>query len=451
VDGFDEPTWNDRHPGSVPPLFAIGRDFLRFLQWTQFEKIELSGPRIPEKKGGYVIANHFGRVGDPALLQFLFGSRQDIKIVAWNGIGEGFWVEQAQIILIPNQFEGGSLKGVRETYRRLNELAEYVAQGGVVLIFPEGACSGQRYLKQFQEGIAQLVMTTLQKGANPWIYVAAISYERFLYPRNQSIILRSELYSVGPEMKDLYASSKSQAKAELTQALQERVASMTILSEHPALVVLEDGIGALLRGRHPNVDKRMATVVRECSSVASQLPDDTVQQITDRVRSYLSEADELRIPFGSELIPPEDPRSVRILLELAFLAPVVYFGFFLHGIPLSWAEDRVRSGRTELQWQIEQMLFGWGAAFGRWYRNVFLGTYVMLAFGLFPVAGIWSFADAIPASLIATLLYFGLGLLTVKQYRRINLARLWAFPTKRFAAHVSSAQALYSEIISLRE
>jgi hypothetical protein len=236
----------------------------------------------------------------------------------------------------------------------------------------------------------------------------------------------------------------------LTSELQARVANLAILSSVHGLVEIEDGIGALYRGLYPSSTSRMTSVVDNVSRVAEVLPEDELSQMAATLMGYMRDCDSLRIPFGSELVPPNQPRSLRRLLYLACLGPVVYLGYLLHRIPLNWVEEELGRGKTEAKWQIEQMLFSWARQFGRWYRNVAIGIGVVGIGALFPLVGLAAFPLALLLALTTVVASLSVGLLTLRSYRDVNVARLWAFPTERFAQHVAATQALYQGIESLR-
>jgi hypothetical protein len=432
----------DRGVFFVPALYLV-----RLISWLFFDSfyVSPSTPRVGKKQGALVLATHRFRIWDPLSVLQVLPIRRDIAIIGWIGF-DGFWARAAHLVGIENQ------KLSRDTFKTLDKLADYAADGHVVVLFIEGLCVDGRTLGEFKTGAAYLLSQISKRtaGAEFPVYLYGLEYGNYNNPFHSHIEVRGEVVNTLAEgwQARFTSGKKGERKAQMdftaeVRLRMEQLVSMAGAPPTSQSIRLEDVIGDLYSSQGLSVVERSRCIIKAMSSI--DLGERAA--LAAKLDRYAFEADRLRIPVGAEL---RKPQGLLVLLRM----PIVYLGFLLHSIPqkrvVSELRRFVESGEA-VHMRGEFELATWGFTYMRWYSQL-LGVLMLLgAVGGYLFGGLLWIPIGILLGVLALASKVCLGMYTMRWYRRVNLARLQKFSTKAFRQHKAMGVELISELELIRK
>jgi hypothetical protein len=439
--GMDEERF-DRGIFFVPALYLV-----RVISWLFFDSFYTlpQMPKVGKKQGALVLATHRFRIWDPFTVLRVLPIRRDIAIIGWIGF-DGFWAKAAHLVGIENQ------KLSRQTFITLDKLADYAANGHVVVLFIEGLCVDGRTLGEFKTGAAYLLSQIAKRtnGTEFPVYLYGLEYGNFTNPFHSHIEVRGDVINTAAEgwQARFTAGKKQERKAQMdftahVRTRMEQLVAMVGVTPTSQSIRLEDVIGDLYATQEMSLVRRTKCIIKAMAAI--DLAEKS--ELANTLDAYASEADRLRIPVGGEL---RKPQGFGVLLRL----PIVYLGFLLHSIPQRTVTDELRrfvlSGEA-VHMRGEFELATWGFTYMRWYSQM-LGIFIVLGaiFSLWLGGFAW-LPVGIGIGIVMLALKVCLGMYTMRWYRRVNLARLQVWPTKAFDAHKAMGVSLLSELESIRK
>jgi glycerol-3-phosphate O-acyltransferase / dihydroxyacetone phosphate acyltransferase len=333
VSGGDE-VGRPRLPGVRGVLVAAFRRLMR-LYFRDVERV--GAPPGPDTRGRVIVSNHTNGLIDPILV--LTDAACEISPVAkstlWSIPGLAWLLDRAGAVPIVRRKDTPDKDGDANA-AVFDRVADHLARGGNILIFPEGTSHSEPRLAPLRTGAARMLAAAEARGGvSPTFQAAALEFDARTDFRSRTLVLWGpvrRLADVPGEGEARIRAATEQMAADLGDLLVEgdthedrlrvaRVAELLANEEPDRTLERWNGIGRqvelagrALRGTDPELIARVAA----------------------RVDAYYAELERLGLtdeqvapgPTAPAREPAPEPAWVRIAL-----APLAASGFALYALP----------------------------------------------------------------------------------------------------------------------
>ncbi|HWO23434.1 MAG TPA: 1-acyl-sn-glycerol-3-phosphate acyltransferase [Kofleriaceae bacterium] len=348
MQAFAEPTTGGSGAPRAPRVPGV-RDVLvstfRRLMRLYFRQVERVGePPGPGTRGRVIVSNHTNALIDPILV--LTDAACEISPVAkstlWSIPGLRWLLDRAGAVPIVRRQDTPDKDGTANT-DVFEKVAEHLARGGNILIFPEGTSHSEPRLAPFRTGAARMLLAAEARGGvSPTFQAAALEFDARTDFRSRTLVLWGpvrRLADVPGTGEERIRAATAQMAADLGELLVEgdsheerlrvaRVAELLANEEPDRTLERWNGIG-----------RQVELASRTLRDTAPEL----IAQVAARVDAYYAELDRLgltdeqvapgglRVEAPGAAPVPEAPLSP--LWRRAALAPLAASGFVLYALP----------------------------------------------------------------------------------------------------------------------
>jgi 1-acyl-sn-glycerol-3-phosphate acyltransferase len=338
MQAFADPAAEDGGAPRLPSVRGVLVSTFRRLMRLYFRQVERVGdPPGPETRGRVIVSNHTNALIDPILV--LTDAACEISPVAkstlWSIPGLRWLLDRAGAVPIVRRQDTPDKDGAANT-SVFDQVAEHLARGGNILIFPEGTSHSEPRLAPFRTGAARMLAAAEARGGPPPTFqAAALEFDARTDFRSRTLVLWGPVRrfaDVPGAGEERIRAATEQMAADLGELLVEgdtheerlriaRVAELLANEEPDRTLERWNGLGRqvelagrTLRGTDPEL----------------------IARVTARVDAYHAELDRLgltdeQVAPGAAApreAPPPEPAWKR-----AALAPLAASGFALYALP----------------------------------------------------------------------------------------------------------------------
>jgi glycerol-3-phosphate O-acyltransferase/dihydroxyacetone phosphate acyltransferase len=313
---------------------ALVSTFRRLMR-LYFRDIERVGdPPGPDTRGRVVVSNHTNALIDPILV--LTDAACEISPVAkstlWSIPGLRWLLDRAGAVPIVRRKDTPD-KDASQNDAIFEKIAQHLAGGGNILIFPEGTSHNEPHLAPLRTGAARMLLAAEDKrGVAPTFQAAALEFDARSDFRSRCLVLW------GPVRRF----------ADLTGDAEERIRAATALMKEDLGELLVEGATHEERLRVARVAELLANdgsqrTLEAWSGIGRQVElanqtlrsvdPDLIARVADHVDRYYAELERLglvdeQVATGERQTGEPSPRWKRIAL-----APLAASGFALYALP----------------------------------------------------------------------------------------------------------------------
>jgi len=309
---------------------ALVSTFRRLIR-LYFRRIERAGePPGPETRGRVFVSNHHNALIDPILV--LTDAACEISPIAkstlWDIPGLAWLLDRAGAVPIVRRKDAPD-KDASANEAMFAKIASHLADGGNILIFPEGTSHSEPHLAPLRTGAARMLIAADKAARTPPTFQAvALEFDDREQFRSRCLVLWGpvrKLADVAGQGEDRVRTITAQMEADLGELLVEGethddrrlIARIAEILAHDA----PDSDGSLAAwnsiGRQVEVAGR---TLREADPAL-------VARIREHVAAYYAELDRL----GRRDRQPDRPK--RSALRRLALAPLAISGIALYALP----------------------------------------------------------------------------------------------------------------------
>jgi len=309
---------------------ALVSTFRRLIR-LYFRRIERAGePPGPETRGRVFVSNHHNALIDPILV--LTDAACEISPIAkstlWDIPGLAWLLDRAGAVPIVRRKDAPD-KDASANEAMFAKIASHLADGGNILIFPEGTSHSEPHLAPLRTGAARMLIAADKAARTPPTFQAvALEFDDREQFRSRCLVLWGpvrKLADVAGQGEDRVRAITAQMEADLGELLVEGethddrrlIARIAEILAHDA----PDSDGSLAAwnsiGRQVEVAGR---TLREADPAL-------VARIREHVAAYYAELDRL----GRRDRQPDRPK--RSALRRLALAPLAISGIALYALP----------------------------------------------------------------------------------------------------------------------
>ena len=330
----DEPVSETPRPAAHPLRGVLVSAFRRVMR-LYFREIERVGvPPGRDTRGRVIVSNHTNALIDPVLV--LTDAACEISPVAkstlWSIPGLRWLLDRAGAVPIVRRKDTPD-KDASQNDAIFEKIAQHLAGGGNILIFPEGTSHNEPQLAPLRTGAARMLLAAEDKrGVAPTFQAAALEFDARSDFRSRCLVLW------GPVRRF----------ADLTGDAEERVRAATALLKEDLGDLLVEGATHEERLRVARVAELLANdgsqrTLEAWSGIGRQVElanqtlrsvdPDLVARVADHVDRYYAELERLglvdeQVATGERQTGERAPRWKRIAL-----APLAASGFALYALP----------------------------------------------------------------------------------------------------------------------
>jgi 1-acyl-sn-glycerol-3-phosphate acyltransferase len=341
MQAFADPAAGEAGAPRLPSVRGVLVSAFRRLMRLYFREVERVGePPGPETRGRVIVSNHTNALIDPILV--LTDAACEISPVAkstlWSIPGLRWLLDRAGAVPIVRRQDAPDKGGTANT-DVFDKVAEHLARGGNILIFPEGTSHSEPRLAPFRTGAARMLLAAEARGGVPPTFqAAALEFDARTDFRSRTLVLWGpvrRLADVPGTDEERIRAATAQMAADLGELLVEgetheerlrvaRVAELLAHEEPDRTLERWNGIGrqvelanSTLRGTDPELIARVAACV------------DAYYAELER----LGLTDEQLAPGGARAAAPREAPSGEPLWKRVALAPLAASGFALYAVP----------------------------------------------------------------------------------------------------------------------
>lgn len=161
-------------------LYTFLKYYVRLGLRLYCRKIVVNKPEMTRLRGPLLIAaNHPNSFLDAVILDILFD--QPIHSLARGDVFINRWVRYIlrQIKILPVYRPTEGVENLGENYKTFEACVNIFREGGIVLIFSEGLCVNEWYLRKLKKGTARLAVKSWESGIPLRILPTGINYSSF--------------------------------------------------------------------------------------------------------------------------------------------------------------------------------------------------------------------------------------------------------------------------------
>jgi len=309
---------------------ALVSTFRRLIR-LYFRRIERAGePPGPETRGRVFVSNHHNALIDPILV--LTDAACEISPIAkstlWDIPGLAWLLDRAGAVPIVRRKDAPD-KDASANEAMFAKIASHLADGGNILIFPEGTSHSEPHLAPLRTGAARMLIAADKAARTPPTFQAvALEFDDREQFRSRCLVLWGpvrKLADVAGQGEDRVRAITAQMEADLGELLVEGethddrrlIARIAEILAHDA----PDSDGSLAAWN--SIGRQVELAGRTLREADPAL----VARIREHVAAYYAELDRL----GRRDRQPDRPR--RSAMRRLALAPLAISGIALYAIP----------------------------------------------------------------------------------------------------------------------
>lgn len=339
MQAFSDPAAGDDGPPRLPAVRGVLVSAFRRLMRLYFREVERVGePPGPETRGRVIVSNHTNALIDPILV--LTDAACEISPVAkstlWSVPGLRWLLDRAGAVPIVRRKDTPDKDGAANN-AVFDKVAEHLARGGNILIFPEGTSHSEPHLTPFRTGAARMLAAAEARGGVPPTFqAAALEFDARTDFRSRTLVLWGPVRrfaDVPGTGEERIRAATAQMTADLGELLIEggtheerlrvaRVAELLANEEPDRTLERWNGIGRQVE---------LANLTLRDTDPA------VIERVAARVDAYYAELERLGLTddqvapgsrAGTRAAAPAEPVWKR-----AALAPLAASGFALYALP----------------------------------------------------------------------------------------------------------------------
>jgi 1-acyl-sn-glycerol-3-phosphate acyltransferase len=307
---------------------ALVATFRRLIR-LYFRRIERVGePPGPGTRGRVFVSNHHNALIDPILV--LTDAACEISPIAkstlWDIPGLSWLLDRAGAVPIVRRKDHAD-KDSSSNEAMFAKIASHLADGGNILIFPEGTSHSEPHLAPLRTGAARMLMAAGTAARTPPTFQAvALEFDEKDQFRSRCLVLWGpvrQLAEVAGEGEDRVKAITAQMEEDLRELLVEGDTheDRRLIARIAEMLAHDAGTASLSAASE--LGRKIELAGRALREAAPAL----VARIREHVDAYYAELDRL----GHQDMRPRAERRSR-LKKLA-LAPLAASGFALYAIP----------------------------------------------------------------------------------------------------------------------
>jgi glycerol-3-phosphate O-acyltransferase / dihydroxyacetone phosphate acyltransferase len=424
-----------------------------------FRRIEIEGlEQVPATGPLLLLSNHTNALVDPLLP--LIALRRRVTLTAKNVLarnpllrvlGKGLGA-----VFFHRSEDAGKGADPRENVRSLRQCRQILADGGAIIVFPEGMSHSDLTMRRFHTGFARMAIDFVHKDGNPGrlhlvpVGLLYTSKDRF----RSDVWLR---FGAPLDVGGWLEAHADPSAGVLTEELRHRVQSQTMAFENRSEMLIVRYAGEIiatdgrmpqpLGGANPPLAESFGRLARLQEGYRRARADsaDEVQALADRIRLYRTELKRLGIEPAEVYLPLHAARAALFLireLELVVVgAPLAIFGIVNHFLPYLIVRTIARTLSTEKD---------------HWATNViYPGLIVFPLYELLLVAAIWILLPTLWAAIYTVALpytgYYALlyGERAGSAWRRANTFLYFLFNRDTQSRLVDEGRSILSAVYAL--
>jgi glycerol-3-phosphate O-acyltransferase / dihydroxyacetone phosphate acyltransferase len=338
ADDFLRETWNGL-PSARDLLVSTFRRLMRLY----FREIERVGePPGPQTRGRVVVSNHTNGLIDPILV--ITDAACELSPVAkstlWDIPGLRWLLGQAGAVPIVRRKDTPDKDSAANDHV-FDQVADHLAGGGNLLIFPEGTSHSEPQLMPLRSGAARMLALAEARGAvAPTFQAAALEFDDRTDFRSRCLILWGPVR----RLADVPGEGEERVR-NTTELMAGDLAELLVEGETPQERLRVARVAELYANEEP--DRTMekwsgiGRQVEAANRALRGLDADVVAEVAARIDAYYAELsrlgltdEQVAIAGGAPHAPHGAPAAVRDPLwkQLA-LAPLAMSGFALYALP----------------------------------------------------------------------------------------------------------------------
>ncbi len=312
-----------------PALVAVFRGIIRLY----FRRIERVGEApAADTRGRVFVSNHHNALIDPILV--LTDAACEISPIAkstlWSIPGLRWLLDRAGAVPIVRRKDTPD-KDAAANDATFERIAAHLADGGNILIFPEGTSHSEPHLAPLRSGAARMLLAAKHAGGTPTFQAVALEFDEREQFRSRSLVLWGPVRTLsGGDGEDAVRAITMQMDADLRELLVEgETHDERRLVARIAEMLANDAGDASLSG--------WSTIGRQVELAGATLrraSPELVDRVRARVEAYYAKLERFGLGDAHLAIARAaitKPRSRW--LERAALAPLAIPGFVLYAIP----------------------------------------------------------------------------------------------------------------------
>lgn len=298
------------------------------------------GPPIPETGPVVIVANHPNGIIDPLIVTRT--TRRRVRFLAKAPLFRrpliGFFLRRVRALPVFRRADNLGMDGNRIMFAAV---AESLAAGEVICLFPEGVSHDEPGLMPLKTGAARMVLNA--EAATDWalgvrVVPLGITFRDKAVFRSEVATEQGEPFTA-TDLRQAYASDPKVAVRTLTARIDEGLRRVTLnLERWDDLPLLQ--LAAALRPSDDEVERDTAARVREYAAAARILEEhepERVARLRRRIRRFHHDLQSLGLP--ADRLTPEYRASgvarfvLTQMLALIVGTPVALAGLAFYGLP----------------------------------------------------------------------------------------------------------------------
>jgi 1-acyl-sn-glycerol-3-phosphate acyltransferase len=341
MQAFADPAAGDDGAPRLPIVRGVLVSTFRRLMRLYFREVERIGePPGPDTRGRVIVSNHTNALIDPILV--LTDAACEISPVAkstlWSVPGLRWLLDRAGAVPIVRRKDTPDKDGTANN-AVFDKVAEHLARGGNILIFPEGTSHSEPHLAPFRTGAARMLLAAeARRGVPPTFQAAALEFDARTDFRSRTLVLWGPVRrfaDVPGAGEDRIRAATAQMEADLGELLVEGDSheDRRRTARVAELLANEDPDRTL--GRWSGIGRQVELANRTLRGTAPDL----IARVAARVDAYYAELDRLGLtdeqvaPGGARAAAPRETPPGEPAWKRAALAPLAASGFALYALP----------------------------------------------------------------------------------------------------------------------
>jgi 1-acyl-sn-glycerol-3-phosphate acyltransferase len=368
--------------------FSLVRALIRLLLAVFYRRIEVVGAeRVPARGGLIVAANHHNSVVDAMLLLAVVPRR--LRTLANAPLFRhpliGPFLRLLGALPVHRRKEAGD--DPRKNEGLFEQTTRTLAEGGGIVIFPEGRTQPEPVLLELRTGTARMLLAA--QPAEVTLLPAGLVFQKpGIFREGHALVLFGEAVPTR-ECRELARSDPEAAARKLTELLAAALRDLIVEAQDLETLGLLEMAEGLWGGGAPRAGEERIRWLQRAAEAYRQLLRRAPERLAlyaRRLQSFAAELEAAGITLAGLAQPRSAGRTARFALRQAFAlfvgAPLALCGFLIHGLPYALvrlvvaliphtdeeeATDKIAAGFVlyPLAWCLEGWLawrFGGGAA-----------------------------------------------------------------------------------------
>jgi 1-acyl-sn-glycerol-3-phosphate acyltransferase len=329
-------------------LYRLMRALVRLAVHLFFRRIDVDAPHnVPAVGPVLFVANHTNALVDPLVI--MAAVRRPITVTAKNALANNIllrWLMSAcGVVTFHREQDVGPGASRRANVQSLRRCQELLADGAAICIFPEGVSHSDSKLRAFRSGAARIALQYIRENDNAGrlrivpvglLYTAKDKFRSDVWVR----------FGAPLDVERWLAQNPDTSPAELTQVIEQRVASLTIntpsrreqlLLSWAAEIVATRALAPQPLGADGPSSAEWFQLIGRLQAGWAWLDrnrHDVPKQLADRIRAYQRQLRRAGITPAEVFLPLNLSRAAFFLLrelELMIIGgPIALFGAINH-------------------------------------------------------------------------------------------------------------------------